>query len=262
MYAHAEATRSAAAIPNRAWRSPVRGCPQRLCQGSSQVRLLLRPYTKQHTFTSAHLEPALHLFSRMFRRLTTSSQQPPPHNSGVSRSSTTPSRRSGANNPFNDQLANLSLDDPSAPPPPDYQTALRHSVGAYPASQGSSQAPTRQGSYAPPPGPPPPARQQTRPLSTPQPQQQYQQPTGPPPSTTQHQWQAPTPIPAPAPVPSQPPGRQASVSGGGLARRSSVEDPLASLGKYDLAVVVDDSPSMTELWDETRSALIGLVQQS
>lgn len=197
----------------------------------------------------------------MFRRSTTTSQPPAPSSGGVSRSSTAPSRRTGTNNPFNDQVANLSLDDPSAPPPPDYQTALRHSVGGYPASQPSSQPPSRQGSYAPPPGPPPPARQQTRPVSTPQPVPQSQQSTGYAPSL-QHQWQ-----PAPQPQPHSPaavPARQAPVgaSGGALARRSSVEDPLASLGKYDLAVVVDDSPSMTDWWDETRSALIGLVQQS
>ncbi|KAJ8294158.1 hypothetical protein OF846_002722 [Rhodotorula toruloides] len=39
-----------------------------------------------------------------------------------------------------------------------------------------------------------------------------------------------------------------------------IEDKLAPLGKYDLVILVDDSPSMIDYWDETRTALMGVVE--
>ncbi|GAA5842258.1 hypothetical protein JCM11251_006760 [Rhodosporidiobolus azoricus] len=49
------------------------------------------------------------------------------------------------------------------------------------------------------------------------------------------------------------------TSGGGPQRRSSVEDRLAPLARYDTVILVDDSPSMTEYWQETKDALMGCV---
>ncbi|GAA6038185.1 hypothetical protein JCM8097_005783 [Rhodosporidiobolus ruineniae] len=51
-------------------------------------------------------------------------------------------------------------------------------------------------------------------------------------------------------------------TGAGVQRRSSVEDRLAPLSRYDLVLLVDDSPSMTEgnRWRETREALMGVVE--
>ncbi|BGP16432.1 hypothetical protein JCM10213v2_004434 [Rhodosporidiobolus nylandii] len=48
-------------------------------------------------------------------------------------------------------------------------------------------------------------------------------------------------------------------TGAGPQRRSSVEDRLAPLGRYDLCILVDDSPSMVDYWGETREALMGVV---
>ncbi|BGP32282.1 hypothetical protein JCM10296v2_004063 [Rhodotorula toruloides] len=66
---------------------------------------------------------------------------------------------------------------------------------------------------------------------------------------------------------SAPPPYQAVSAGAGTAggrgipaRRSSIEDKLAPLGKYDLVILVDDSPSMIDFWDETRTALMGVVE--
>ncbi|GAA6003816.1 uncharacterized protein JCM10292_003394 [Rhodotorula paludigena] len=81
------------------------------------------------------------------------------------------------------------------------------------------------------------------------------------------------PSAAPAPPPYQavpplaaapPPSRGPRTSRTGAPppqRRSSVEDRLAPLGRYDLTLVVDDSPSMVDYWDETRSALMGVVEK-
>ncbi|GAA5989876.1 hypothetical protein JCM11641_001959 [Rhodosporidiobolus odoratus] len=49
-------------------------------------------------------------------------------------------------------------------------------------------------------------------------------------------------------------------TGQGVQRRSSVEDRLAPLGRYDLVVLVDDSPSMLDHWGDTRDALFGVVR--
>lgn len=48
-----------------------------------------------------------------------------------------------------------------------------------------------------------------------------------------------------------------------MRRRTSVEDPLAPLGKYDVVVLLDDSPSMSDgnLWQETRDALMGVAEK-
>ncbi|GAA5850552.1 hypothetical protein JCM8547_001911 [Rhodosporidiobolus lusitaniae] len=47
-----------------------------------------------------------------------------------------------------------------------------------------------------------------------------------------------------------------------VQRRSSVEDRLAPLGRYDVFILVDDSPSMLENdnWSKTREALVGVVE--
>ncbi|GAA5917041.1 hypothetical protein JCM5296_001824 [Sporobolomyces johnsonii] len=44
-------------------------------------------------------------------------------------------------------------------------------------------------------------------------------------------------------------------------RRSSIEDRLAPLARYDLCILVDDSPSMVAHWEETRTALMGVVEK-
>ncbi|GAA5918882.1 hypothetical protein JCM1841_006657 [Sporobolomyces salmonicolor] len=44
-------------------------------------------------------------------------------------------------------------------------------------------------------------------------------------------------------------------------RRSSIEDRLAPLARYDLCILVDDSPSMVDHWDETRTALMSVVEK-
>ncbi|KAA1078823.1 hypothetical protein PGTUg99_003277 [Puccinia graminis f. sp. tritici] len=41
-----------------------------------------------------------------------------------------------------------------------------------------------------------------------------------------------------------------------------VEDPLAMLSRYDTVILVDDSGSMEMMWDETRDALIGVVEKA
>lgn len=118
----------------------------------------------------------------------------------VTRASTT----TGSNNPYGRQptseFASLSLDD-HAPPPPDYQTALRASVDLSPQARAHTQAPPPpQRTYAPPSHPPsPPAQQASRP---------------PPPP--------PVAVPAPA------------ARSQGVTRQRSVEDPLSTLGKYDV----------------------------
>lgn len=33
------------------------------------------------------------------------------------------------------------------------------------------------------------------------------------------------------------------------------------MSRYDVVALVDDSPSMIDLWDETRTALMGLVER-
>ncbi|GAA6006989.1 hypothetical protein JCM10207_009162 [Rhodosporidiobolus poonsookiae] len=50
------------------------------------------------------------------------------------------------------------------------------------------------------------------------------------------------------------------ATGRGVQRRSSIEDRLAPLGRYDLVIMVNDSPSMVDYWEETREALMGVVE--
>lgn len=77
--------------------------------------------------------------------------------------------------------------------------------------------------------------------------------------------------PAYATVPSapvSPTSRTANASAEAPARRSTmaqrqrqtVEDPLASLARFKLVFLLDDSPSMDGLWDELRQALMGTVR--
>lgn len=40
-----------------------------------------------------------------------------------------------------------------------------------------------------------------------------------------------------------------------------MEDPLSTLGRYDIIILVDDSPSMVDHWRETRDALVGVVEK-
>ncbi|KAI9630061.1 hypothetical protein KEM48_012311, partial [Puccinia striiformis f. sp. tritici PST-130] len=69
-------------------------------------------------------------------------------------------------------------------------------------------------------------------------QNQYLPPSGPPPPSTN---QAPT---------------------YGHQFQPGVEDPLAMLSRYDTVILVDDSGSMEMFWDETRDALIGVVEKA
>ncbi|KAK4046546.1 hypothetical protein OIV83_005998 [Microbotryomycetes sp. JL201] len=112
--------------------------------------------------------------------------------------------------------------DDTAPPPPSYDTALRHSLT----------------------GPP---------SQSPRPVQQQQ-----------HAAQA---APASPSFAAPPPSSHASTTAPATAavqRRTSVEDPLAPLGKYDIEIIVDDSPSMLEgtRWQDLRSALMGVAEQA
>lgn len=43
-------------------------------------------------------------------------------------------------------------------------------------------------------------------------------------------------------------------------QRQTVEDPLAGLARFKLVFILDDSPSMSDLWDELRQALMGTVR--
>ncbi|KAL8281084.1 hypothetical protein RQP46_006442 [Phenoliferia psychrophenolica] len=66
--------------------------------------------------------------------------------------------------------------------------------------------------------------------------------------------------PAPRPVSATaPPPAAAAGPARGVARANSVEDPFSTLGRYDLVLLVDDSPSMVDLWSETKEALMGVV---
>ncbi|KNF02329.1 hypothetical protein PSTG_04532 [Puccinia striiformis f. sp. tritici PST-78] len=115
----------------------------------------------------------------------------------------------------------------------------------------SSQSKKSNNQYAPPPGPPPPQNQSTvphgqagdyyghqSPTSPVYNQNQYLPPSGPPPPSTN---QAPT---------------------YGHQFQPGVEDPLAMLSRYDTVILVDDSGSMEMFWDETRDALIGVVEKA
>ncbi|CAH7670371.1 hypothetical protein PPACK8108_LOCUS5069 [Phakopsora pachyrhizi] len=64
-------------------------------------------------------------------------------------------------------------------------------------------------------------------------QNQYSPPSGPPPMNNNHQ--------------------QTYHNG---------EDPMAMLARYDTVILVDDSGSMEMFWDQTRDALIGVVQKA
>ncbi|BGP40236.1 hypothetical protein JCM10449v2_004194 [Rhodotorula kratochvilovae] len=73
---------------------------------------------------------------------------------------------------------------------------------------------------------------------------------------------APPPYQAvPAAAPQSNVGARSTGAGRQPARRSSIEDRLAPLGKYDLVLLVDDSPSMVDYWKETGEALMGVVEQ-
>ncbi|KAM0753110.1 hypothetical protein T439DRAFT_323737 [Meredithblackwellia eburnea MCA 4105] len=109
-------------------------------------------------------------------------------------------------------------------PPPDYNSALRASINGPPT--GHQQQQQQQQQYQPPPRSPP---------------QQQQAPPQSPPQTQHHR----TPSAASGPA--------------GVQRRDSVEDPFSTLGRYDLVFMVDDSPSMVDLWAETKSALMGVA---
>jgi hypothetical protein len=59
------------------------------------------------------------------------------------------------------------------------------------------------------------------------------------------------------PPQSPPPAAAARVQ-----RRTSIEDPLAGLGRFDVSFLIDDSPSMDPLWDEAKECLMGVVDKS
>jgi hypothetical protein len=152
------------------------------------------------SLSSAVFRPQTSLQSR--HHLVTPSSPAPPQWPPVRRpSNTTPI---ATNNPYRQappELAGLSLNDEAAPPP-DYQAALRASI---------AQPPT---GFVPPPV-----------LVAPPLQQQQQQ----------HYQHARTTSEAGRASPPR--------SGGGgapVVRRTSVEDPLAPLGKYDVVILVDD----------------------
>ncbi|KAM0791516.1 hypothetical protein ACM66B_005967 [Microbotryomycetes sp. NB124-2] len=138
-------------------------------------------------------------------------------------------------------LIDLNLNDDGTPPPPSYDTALRHSLHG------------------------PPSREQQ------QPQQQQSHLSAVAPSPHRPVSQASTSsyasLTTAAPRLSQPAPSSSlnqTTTGAGVQRRSSVEDPLAPLGKYDIEILVDDSPSMLEgsRWSDLRAALMGVAEQA
>ncbi|KAK4701926.1 hypothetical protein P7C70_g4300, partial [Phenoliferia sp. Uapishka_3] len=120
-----------------------------------------------------------------------------------------------------DPFADLPAQFDNSLPPPTYQTALQAGLSNHRHS-----APVQPQQYQPPP--------------------QQQQQRAPPP---------------PTPTPSQPERTaQAGPSRAGtLNRANSLEDSFATLGRYDVILLVDDSPSMVDWWQETKDALMGLV---
>ncbi|SGY94192.1 BQ5605_C037g11635 [Microbotryum silenes-dioicae] len=231
----------------------------------------------------------------MFRRSTNPSSRSYPYNEGpfqspqnsVSRASTVSGSSRGAavgsNNPYTaaatsntrsgngtfPELAALSLND-DTPPPPTYQTAV---------NQGFRQSQELERHHPPPPpqlAPRTPASASSNTGGT-----QAHRPTYGSPTSQQYTEHIRAPsiasldrrssLGSVADSPStlaQPstttgslvhPSRVASTSAPN--RRSSIEDPLAPLGKYDLCILLDDSPSMTEHWYEARDALIGVAER-
>ncbi|GAA5931851.1 hypothetical protein JCM3775_000060 [Rhodotorula graminis] len=65
---------------------------------------------------------------------------------------------------------------------------------------------------------------------------------------------------AAAPPPAPPRSTRPAQGATRPQRRSSIEDRLAPLGKYDLVLVVDDSPSMVDHWKHVGEALMGVVE--
>jgi len=59
-----------------------------------------------------------------------------------------------------------------------------------------------------------------------------------------------------------PPPPATNFPGYGNQFQPGVEDPLAMLSRYDTVILVDDSGSMEMFWDETRDALIGVVEKA
>ncbi|SCV71986.1 BQ2448_4680 [Microbotryum intermedium] len=182
--------------------------------------------------------------------------------------------RSGAGNtrsgtgPFPD-LAGLSLND-DTPPPPTYQTAV---------NQGLRQSHELEHHHPP---PPPALRTPASASSNPEGMDSYQPKPGS--SSSQHHIdhsKAPSiasldrrssrgsvtassiqSAPAQPSTMSSLPDPSSRVAGTSAPNsRSSIEDPLAPLGKYDLCILLDDSPSMTEHWNEARDALSGVAER-
>ncbi|PLW13441.1 hypothetical protein PCASD_20527 [Puccinia coronata f. sp. avenae] len=107
--------------------------------------------------------------------------------------------------------------------------------------------------YAPPAGPPPaqsvPHGEAGNYYSSPNPSSHHAGHYNPP-NQTQYQ-----PPPGPPPPSANPSGYQNQFQPG-------AEDPLAMLSRYDTVILVDDSGSMEMFWDETRDALIGVVEKA
>ncbi|KAM0791536.1 hypothetical protein ACM66B_005985 [Microbotryomycetes sp. NB124-2] len=135
-----------------------------------------------------------------------------------------------------------------------------------PAPGSQQQQPART-SYAPPPGPPPPgsygqpAQQQSHGYSGYQQQQVQQQYGGYQQAAQQQQYSAPSGPPPPLQHQGyQQPQQQYTGAAPPPAARSSREDPLASLSKYDTVFLVDDSGSMEMFWEDSlRPALAQVV---
>ena len=162
----------------------------------------------------------------------------------------------GSNNPYRSSpsssampnLMDLNIqDDTDVPPPPSYDAALRHSLDGTVTPAGHSQQ-----------------RQPQQPFTA-QTQQPYQ--------SQQHHTSA---LPQQHQTTTRPLSHHSTRSNAtattsssaataaGVQRRSSVEDPLAPLGKYDIEIIVDDSPSMLDngKWQDLRAALMGVAEQA
>jgi hypothetical protein len=102
-----------------------------------------------------------------------------------------------------------------------------------------------------------------KPKSPTQGSQSYPAPSGPPPGQSYHPPAGSYNQPGYSPQqqqfapPAAPPPSSMASSGAGIT-----ENQMASLKRFDTVLLVDDSGSMEMYWDQTRDALIGVVEEA
>ncbi|KAL7004712.1 hypothetical protein EMMF5_005726 [Cystobasidiomycetes sp. EMM_F5] len=85
--------------------------------------------------------------------------------------------------------------------------------------------------------------------------QRYSAPPGPPPQATGQQQQHSNAGHAPG---GPPPGSSTAHA----RTAPGIEDPFAALRRYDTVFIIDDSESMEMHWDQTRDAVVGVVEKA